>query len=131
MLEDPEFRGFDQDTGNYNSFWLVERQFDHRTSVVVDPPDGRLPPLAPEALERMAQQAAYRRQHPADGPENFSHGHRCVNFGVPKVGSGYNSYQQIFQTADHVVILSEMAHDARIIPIDGRPHLPSSPPSNG
>ncbi len=126
VLEDPEFRGFDQDTGNYNSFWLVERQFDHRTSVVVDPPDGRLPPLTAAARERMAKQGAYRRQHPADGPESFSLGHRCANFGLPKIGSGYNSYQQIFQTADLVVILSEMAHDARIIPIDASPHLPAA-----
>ena len=126
VLEDPEFRGFDQDTGNYNSFWLVEREFDSRTSVVVDPPDGRLPPLTPAAQKRFAARGEYRRDHPADGPEDFSLGHRCVNFGVPKVGAGYNSYQQIFQTDDHVVILSEMAHDARIIPIDGRPHVPDT-----
>ena len=126
VLEDPEFRGFDQDTGNYNSFWLVEREFDQRTSVVVDPPDGRIPPLTGEALERQAARSAYRREHPADGPENFSLGHRCVNFGVPKVGSGYNSYQHIFQTPHYVVILSEMAHDARIIPIDGQRHLPDA-----
>ena len=126
VLGDPEFRGFDQDTGNYNSFWLVERQFDNRTSVLVDPPDGRLPALTAEARERMAKQGAYRREHPADGPENFSLGHRCANFGIPKVGSGYNSYQQIFQTANHVVILSEMAHDARIIPIGDGPSLPAA-----
>ena len=52
VLDDPEFRGFDQDTGNYNSFWLVEREFDNRTSVVVDPPDGRIPALVPAARER-------------------------------------------------------------------------------
>ena len=126
VLEDPEFRGFDQDTGNYNSFWLVEREFDQRTSVVVDPPDGRIPPLTPQALKKQVTRAAYRREHPADGPEDFSLGHRCVNFGVPKVGSGYNSYQHIFQTPRYVVILSEMAHDARIIPIDGRRHLPDT-----
>ena len=123
VLEDPEFQGFDQITGNYNSFWLVEREFDNRTSVVVDPPDGRLPPLTDAARERTAAQIAYRREHPADGPEDFGLGHRCANFGIPKVGAGYNSYQQIFQTAGHVAILSEMAHDARIIPIDGRAHL--------
>lgn len=123
VLDDPEFRGFDQDTGNYNSFWLVERDFDNRTSVVVDPPDGRIPALVPAARERQIAAARYRSEHPADGPEDLPLGHRCANFGIPKVGAGYNSYQHIFQTPGHVVILSEMAHDARIIPIDGRPHL--------
>ena len=115
--------GFDVVTGNYNQFWLVDREFDGRTSVVVDPPDGRIPPLTPAARDRRAAAAEHRRMHPADGPEDLPLGHRCVNFGVPKVGAGYNSYHQIFQTRDHVAILSEMAHDARIIPIDGHPHV--------
>jgi hypothetical protein len=114
--------GFDTVTGNYNQFWLVDRSFDNRTSVVTTP-DGRIPPLTPEAQKRMAEAAEYRKLHPADGPEDFPLGHRCVNFGVPKLGAGYNSYHQIFQTPTHVAMFSEMAHDTRIIPLDGRPHL--------
>ena len=125
VLEDPGFRGFDQDTGNYNSFWLVERTFDKRTSVVVDPPDGRIPDLVPEAEKRIAEQARLMQERFADGPEWLPYGLRCVNFGLPKVGSGYNSYQQIYQTEDHVAIVDERG-PARLIPIDGRPHIDDS-----
>ena len=114
---------FDPITGNYNSFWLVERQLDNRTSLIVDPPDGRIPALTPAAKKAADERSAYRREHPADGPEDRGLGDRCLHFGVPKIGSGYNSYHQILQTLDHVVIFSEMAHDARIIPLDDRPEL--------
>ena len=119
--------GFDVVTGNYNQFWLVDRTFDNRTSVVTMP-DGRIPPLTPAAQKRQAEASEYRKLHPADGPEDLPLGHRCVNFGVPKVGAGYNSVHQIFQTPTHVAVLSEMAHDARIIPLDGRPHVNSRVP---
>jgi hypothetical protein len=115
---------YDPATGNYNQFWLVEREFeDRRTSLVVDPPDGRIPPLTPEAEKRQAAAAEYSKLHPADGPEDRPAGERCVNFGIPKLGAGYNSYYQIVQSPGDVAILSEMAHDVRIIPLDGRPHL--------
>jgi hypothetical protein len=115
---------YDPATGNYNQFWLVEREFDdRRTSLVVDPPDGRIPPLTPEAKTRQAAAAEYSKLHPADGPEDRPAGERCVNFGIPKIGAGYNSYYQIFQSPGHVAILSEMAHDVRIIPLDRRAHL--------
>ncbi len=115
---------YDPGTGNYNQFWLVERDFeDRRTSLVIDPPDGRIPALTEEAVRRRDAAVEYGKLHPADGPEDRPLGERCVNFGVPKLGAGYNSYYQIFQSKTHVVMLSEMAHDARIIPLDGRPHL--------
>ena len=117
---------FDVATGNYNQFWLVEREFDNRTSVIVEPKNGRIPELTPEAKKRRTATLEYQKLHPADGPEDLPLGHRCLNFGVPKVGAGYNSYHQIFQTRNYVAILSEMAHDARIVPIDGRPHLDSN-----
>jgi hypothetical protein len=117
--------GFDTVTGNYNQFWLVNRSFDNRTSVVTTP-DGRIPPLTPAAQKRMADAAAYGKLHPADGPEDLPLSHRCANFGVPKVGAGYNSNHQIFQTPTHVAMLSEMAHDARVIPLDGSPHVASN-----
>jgi hypothetical protein len=115
---------YDPATGNYNQFWLVDRYFeDLRTSLITDPPDGRIPPLTPDGQKRRAARIEYGKLHPADGPEDRPAGERCVNFGVPKLGAGYNSYYQVFQTPTHVAILSEMAHDARIIPLDGRPHV--------
>ena len=113
----------DAGTGNYNHFWLVERQVeDRRTSLLTDPPDGRLPPLT-AVQERQTAAAAQRRGRILDNPEDRGLGERCVNFGVPKLGAGYNSYYQIVQTPGYVMFLSEMAHDARIIPVDGRPHV--------
>jgi hypothetical protein len=113
----------DAGTGNYNHFWLVERTVeDRRTSLITDPPDGRLPPLTQAARDRQAA-AGQRRQRVLDNPEDRGVGERCVNFGVPKTGAGYNSYYQLVQTPTHVVFLSEMAHDARIIPLDGRTHV--------
>lgn len=115
---------YDSGTGNYNHFWLVERDVeDRRTSLLTDPANGKLPPLTPEARKRAEERAAYRELHPQDNPEDRGLGERCVNFGVPKMGAGYNNYYQIVQTPTHVVFVSEMAHDARIIPVDGRPHV--------
>lgn len=116
-------RTFDPITGNYNSFWLVERELDSRTSLVVSPEDGRVPALTAQALSRAESRREYRREHPSDGPEDRNFGDRCLHFGLPKIGSGYNSYHQILQTPSHVVIFSEMAHDSRIIPLDTRPNL--------
>jgi hypothetical protein len=115
---------FDHDTGDYNSFWLVQRDWDNRTSLITDPPDGRLPPMTPQGARRRDEVAAARRR-PAQGPEDRSLGERCITFGTPSLRAGYNSYYQIVQTPGYVMILMEMAHDARIIPLDGRPHLHS------
>jgi hypothetical protein len=97
-----------------------------RTSLVVDPRDGRIPPLTPEAQGKAAARAEARRLHPADGPENGSLADRCIVRGTavpPMLPAGYNNNYQILQTPEHVVILVEMIHDARIISLDGRPHL--------
>ncbi|HWW86156.1 MAG TPA: hypothetical protein VNZ26_21315, partial [Vicinamibacterales bacterium] len=94
---------FDKDTGNYSQVWLVERDFDNRTSLITDPPDGRLPELTPEAVKRQAARAERRRLHPADGPEDRSLSERCLTFGAPRIGAGYNSYYQIFQTRDYTM----------------------------
>lgn len=118
VLEDPEFRGFDQVTGNYNSFWLVDRELDNRTSLVIDPPNGRIPALTEQAMERMRAAVAYGDEVP-DGPEDMTLGVRCITFGVPNTLAGYNSYFQFFQTSDHVAILQELIHDVRIIPLRG------------
>ena len=122
-LGNAEYQDFDQITGNYNAFWLVERELDDRTSLIVDPPNGRYPPLTPAAQARAAERAAYAAEHPSDGPEDRTLGDRCLHFGAPRMGAGYNSYFQILQTPDHVAILQEMGHEARLIPLDGRPHV--------
>ena len=113
-------------TGNYNQFWMVERDFTNQTSLVVDPADGQVPPLTVGARQRAAAAAAYRDGHPADGPEDRPLGERCANFGVPRLGAGYNSYVQIFQTPDHIALFKEMAHDVKLIPLDGSPHAPGT-----
>jgi hypothetical protein len=121
----------------YNEFWFdrgvhtARVNGRTRTSLIVDPPDGKLPALTPEAEKRAAARADARRQHPADGPEDRSLGERCVlfNAGPPMLSGPYNNFVQIVQTRNHVVILNEMIHDTRIVPLDGRPHLP--PPIRG
>jgi hypothetical protein len=125
--------GTDADLGRaYNQFWydrgtrVVETR---RTSLITDPPDGRVPGLTPEAQQRADARAAARKRSPADGPEDRSLPERCILWptaGPPMLPSGYNNNYQILQTTGHVVILIEMIHDVRIIPLDGRPHVPPS-----
>ena len=122
-LGNSTYQDFDVITGNYNAFWLVERELDNRTSLIVDPPNGRFPPMTPAAQARAAERRAYAAAHPSDGPEDRTLGDRCLHFGAPRMGAGYNSYFQILQTPDHVAILQEMGHEARLIPLDGRPHV--------
>ena len=115
---------YDPGTGNYNQFWVVERDWhDRRTALIVNPRDGRIPPMTPEAQKRRAAELEQRRAHAFEDPEVFPLGERCVNFGVPRLQAGYNSYLQIVQAPGYVTIMNEMAHDARVIPMDGRPHL--------
>ncbi|MCY4661368.1 MAG: hypothetical protein OXF93_16410 [Acidobacteria bacterium] len=121
-LGNAEFQDFDVVTGNYNAFWLVERELDSRTSLIIDPPNGRRPAMTAEAQERASARGAYLRDHPSDGPENRTLGDRCLHFGAPNMGSGYNSYLQILQTPGHVAIYQEMGHEIRTIPLDAGPH---------
>jgi hypothetical protein len=113
---------FDKDTGNYNSFWLVDRDFDNRTSLIIDPPDGRVPPMLPQA-EAKLQQYLVLGPGKADSHEDRPYSERCITFGMPDLLAGYNSYYQIAQSKDHVAIYTERIHDTRIIPLDGRPHV--------
>lgn len=111
----------------YNQFWYdrgTKVVGTRRTSLVVDPPDGRIPALTPEAQARADARAAARRRSPADGPEDRSLVERCILWtaGPPMLPGGYNNNYQILQTPGYVVILVEMIHDVRIIPLDGRPH---------
>ena len=99
--------------------FLVNR----RTSLIVDPADGRLPPQTKEAQDRAAQ--ARRARGSADGPEDRALNERCLNWSVagpPMLPGVYNNNVQIIQTRDYVVIISEMIHDARIVPMGGQPH---------
>ena len=115
----------------YNEYWFdrgTKVAATRRTSLVVDPKDGRIPPLTEEARRRNAARNEYRRLHPADGPEDRPLLERCINVlsaGPPMVPTLYNNNYQIVQTPDYIVILNEMVHDARIVPLDGRPGLPS------
>src|SRR5713226_8196063 len=84
-------------TGNYNHFWLVDRDLDNRTSLILDPADGRIPPLTSAAQKHEAERAEYRKLHPYDGPEDIPLSERCVTRGLPTITAGYNSYYQIVQ----------------------------------
>jgi hypothetical protein len=98
-----------------------------RSSLIVDPPDGRVPALTPDAQKReAARRAAARGRGPSDGPEDRTLWEQCITRGLPEgmLPAGYNNNVKILQSPGYVMILMEMIHDARIIPLDGRPHLP-------
>ena len=97
----------------------------HRTALIIDPANGRLPPLTPEAQKRAAERAQATRERSADGPEDFALNVRCLLWstaGPPMLPGVYNNNVQFVQTRTSIVIVNEMIHDARIVPMDGRPH---------
>jgi hypothetical protein len=126
--------------GGYNAAFR-DRGFtaaDRRTALIEDPSDGKMPALTPGAL---VQVGSSFRDVPAVPPIRFSHGgindgpegrglaERCLkgfNAGPPMDPGGYNNNLQIYETSNFVVLLTEMIHDARIVPLDGRPHLPEN-----
>ena len=117
---------YDPTTGNYNQFWMADREWDNRTSLIIDPPSGEFPPLTPEAeARRAAARAKPRARGPSDGPEDRPLSERCISYGAPRTGANYNSYVQIIQSPATVVLLQELIHDARIVPMTPRPHLPT------
>jgi hypothetical protein len=100
-----------------------------RTSQVIDPPNGKVPPMTPEAQAKFEASHAYFKRHPADGPEDRSMWERCILFGgegPPMLNEPINNNYQIVQTPGYVTIFVEMNHQARIIPLDGRPHSPQN-----
>jgi hypothetical protein len=118
----------------YNEVWYDRGNKivgSRRTSLIVDPPDGRLPPLTPEGQKTADIRAAWQRNNStghteADSWEDRPLQERCIlglNAGPPMTPGPYNNNFQLFQTPGYVVILNEMVHDARIVPMDGRPHL--------
>ena len=119
-----KFTSSDTQTGNYDQTWLSERVFDNRTSLIIDPPDGHVPALVPEAAERQQRQATARRARgPADQVQDLALGTRCVTFGTPNILAGYQSYFEINQGPGVFALRSETIHDERIFLIDGGAHL--------
>ena len=119
------FKSTDGETGDYNSVWTVQRDWDNRTSLITDPPDGRLPAMTPEAQSRRNANAA-KLTRPATEAQDRPLQERCITYGSPSLMAGYQSGYQIVQNANSVVVVTEMIHDARVIPLDGSPHPPSA-----
>ncbi len=114
----------------YNEFWRDRGKVvkSMRTSLIVDPPDGKIPPITLEGQKRNAARTEARRKMGGafDGPENRSLQERCIAMpqaGPPMLPANYNSNYQIVQNPGYIVILVEMVHDARVIPLNGSPHL--------
>jgi hypothetical protein len=120
---------------DFTQFGLDRSQSTHttqmRTSMIVDPPDGRIPPVTTDGQKRQADRAAERKRMGAttDQVQNMPVGTRCIvmaGSGPPMMPAGYNSNYQIVQGPGYVMVLTEMIHDVRIIPLDGRPQLPGN-----
>jgi hypothetical protein len=116
----------------YNDFWwdrgthVVKTR---RTSLVIDPKDGKVPPMNAAGRERQQERLAANRGHEFDGPENRPLPERCLALqgaGPPTTPTAYNNNIQIVQDKNFVSILIEMGHEVRVIPLDGRPHLPQN-----
>jgi len=123
--------GIDNGIGSYNEVFYefgATTVKTRRTSFITDPPDGRVPALTPEAKERWQKEQAIRRRRP-EGPEDRSTSEQCLVFRTavpPMTPWAYNSNYRIVQSKNEVAIYVEMVHDVRVIPLDGRPHLPSN-----
>ena len=118
------------EVGAYNDLFFERGKAvkTRRTSLVIDPRDGRIPALTPAAQQKVDARREYEALHPADRPEDRWLTERCILFGatVPMLPEPYNNNYRIMQTPGYVVILVEMNHDARVVPLDGRPHVSSS-----
>jgi hypothetical protein len=122
-----KFSSADTQVGNYDQTWLSERIWDNRTSLIIDPPDGRIPPLTAGAAERARAQAAARQgRGPADRVQDLSLSTRCIHAGTPNLRAGYQSYFEITQGPGVVALRTEMIHDARIFPTDAGQHVASA-----
>src|ERR1700704_1227819 len=136
-LIDPETGGLNYPAGGvvpYNEFWYERGDKivgSRRTSLIVDPPNGRLPPLTPDGKVKADARALAGRETQlgrpkADSWEDRPLQERCImglNAGPPMTPGAYNNNVQLFQTPENIVVHTEMVHDARIVPMDGRPFL--------
>jgi hypothetical protein len=127
LLNPPEVAKFPNSTGGADAH--IDKIIENRTSLIVDPADGRMPAWTPDGQHRWdVQRQQVQALHP-DGPEDLPNYVRCVTYGVPRIGGNstdYSNYYQIVQTGDYVVLYGEANHDARIVALDGRPHLPAA-----
>ena len=116
--------------GTYNAFWRDFGNAVPRTSLIIDPPDGRIPPLTPAGQARVdAERAERSTRGPSDSPDTYSdlsNWTRCISRGWNGIGSWYSSNYQIFQNPGYVVVFQELIHEARIIPLDRHPHANES-----
>jgi hypothetical protein len=121
-LDAPLSRG---NPGAYNEFWMERGRLNNRTSLVIDPPDGKVPPLTDGARKRADAITEGRKLHPADSWEDRGAYDRCITRSMPgaMMPGFYNHNYQIFQTPNYIAITVEMIHDVRIIPMDGRAHV--------
>jgi hypothetical protein len=119
-----KFSSADTQVGNYDQTWLSDRIWDNRTSLIIDPPDGRIPAPAPGAAERArALAAAQQGRGPADKASDLSLGTRCVSYGTPNIRAGYQSYFEITQGPGVVALRAEMIHDVRIFSTEKTAHV--------
>jgi hypothetical protein len=114
------FKSTDGATGDYGSEWNDARTWENRTSLITDPPNGRIPALTPKAIE--ARAAARGTMGRMDSVKDRPLGERCITYGSPQLTAGYQSFYQIVETPGAVMILTEMFHDARIVKMGGHPH---------
>src|SRR3954465_13440437 len=115
--------------GFYNNFWLdggTKPGGTRRTSLIVDPPNGKLPPVTEAAKKRAEDRRVYLKDHPADSATDLATANRCLvgfNAGPPLSPGGYNQNMQVVQSKDSVAMLTEMVHTTRVVPLDGRPRV--------
>src|SRR5271168_347598 len=114
------FKSSDGETGDYGSEWNDARTWENRTSLITDPPDGRIPALTPRAMEGRA--APRRVMQVSTNVKDRPLGERCITYGSPQLTAGYQSYYQIIEAPNAVMIMTEMFHDARAVNMDSRPH---------
>ena len=113
-------------TGTYSQNWLPDRYFEHRTSLIVDPADGRLPPPTPAGAQAPRRGARAGSGGVGASAQDMSLQDRCIHYGFPDLFAAYMSVYRIVQTPEYVAIQMEKIHDVRIIPLDGRPHVSSA-----
>ncbi len=114
---------YDPSTGNYDQSWLVPRKIHNRTSQIIDPPDGRYPPRTEESIAMARERRARIEENGITSWLDLTSDDRCISYGAPYLNAGYNSYWQIVQSKDHIVIYQEMMHDARIVSLTDQPHI--------
>jgi len=114
------FKSTDGETGDYGSEWNDERTWENRTSLITDSADGRELALTQRAIHARAaaRTAAERSAGPGDRPL----GERCITYGSPQLTAGYQSFYQIVEAPNAVMIMTEMFHDARVVNMDSRTH---------